>query len=337
MKALYRQFFLRAAAGLGCIGLAMLAHADTKRVQTLQLHQGWNSVYLEIAPTNSDPGLLFTNSAIDVVATHFPADQSVEFVQNPGTIRWNKDGWGVWYAPRRPDAFLSTLFTIFGHRSFLIHAEQECTLNIVGKVSLEPVRWKSDSFNHVGFGLDAVSPPTFQKFFGGSPAHRNYRIYRLIDDKWSLVLDPVRTFMRSGEAYWVYCTGGSDYQGPLSVQCDTGDGLAFLGQGTHGLTFANNSLDPMSVTAQLSDDTVPLRYVAKAIFSNRVESVALDLPPVYQLNTLEPGGQAGLRLQAKMEALSQTGQSTLLKISTDGGVVIWVPVGARRQDIPTDQ
>jgi hypothetical protein len=322
---------------LACLGLAAAsARADTKRLQTLELRQGWNSVYLEVGPTNGDPGMVFSNAPVDIVATFFPSDRPVEFVQNPSAIRWNKDGWGVWYAPRRQDAFLSTLFTIYGNRAFLIHAEQGCTVNLEGKVSLETVHWKSDSFNHIGFSLDAQSPPTFQKFFAGSIAHRNCRIYRLINDTWTPVLDAVGTLMRSGEAYWVYAEGGSDYQGPLTVKSDVGNGLGFLGQGTHTLTFVNNSPDPLSVTAELRDASVPLRYVAKAISPGKAEEVTIDLPAVYQLNTLEPGAASALRLQAKMEALTLSGQSTLLKISTDLGVVLWVPVAARRTDLSTN-
>lgn len=334
MKPRMQNLLRPALAVVATLWLSLSAtQADTRRVQTVQLLKGWNSIHLEVGPTNNHPGVVFTNAPVDIVATFFPSDRPVEFVQNPSTIRWNKDGWGVWYAPHRQDAFLSTLFALYGNRAYLVHAEQDCTLNIEGKVSLELVHWKSDSFNHVGFSLDPQSPPTFQRFFAGSKAHRAMRIYRLANDKWTPVLNPVSTFMRPGEAYWVHSAGGSDYQGPLTIKCDTGDGLAFLGQGTQSLTFHNNSPDPMTVTAQLNDTAVPLKFIAKALSTGKVEDIALDLPPTYQLTTLEPGSKTALRLQAKMEALTSAGQTTLLKISTDGGVVFWVPVGARRLDL----
>ena len=318
-----------------CLLLAPAARADNMRIQNLQLQQGWNSVFLEVCPPNNDPKQVFLNTPVDIVAMFFPAAGSVEFVQNPSTINWNKDGWGVWYAPRRSDAFLSSLYQIQGRRAYLIHAEQSCTLSVQGPASLEALRWKSDSFNHVGFSLDPQSPPTFDKFFAGSAAHRNGRIFRLVNDKWTQVLNPITTFMRSGEAYWVYCKGGSDYQGPLSVRPDIGDGLAFLNQTTQGLTFANNSPDPMVVSVQIPEGTLPLKYAVRALSPGQLQDLAIDLPSSYRMATLEPGGTAALRLQVRLESLTQPVQSTVLRISTDGGVVFWVPAAACRRDLLT--
>src|SRR5262245_51804293 len=182
-----------------------LVQGSTLRTQQIQLHQGWNSVFLEVAPSNAAPEAVFANAPISIAATYFPLANSVEFVTDPVRINFKKEGWAVWYAPGRTDAFLTSLHAIDGNRSYLIYSESEFTWSIEGYVSLEAVRWKSDSFNHVGFCVDAQSPPTFGKFFGGSGAHRQARIYRLVSERWSRVTEPDATPMRAGEAFWVYC------------------------------------------------------------------------------------------------------------------------------------
>ncbi len=46
--------------------------------------------------------------------------------------------------------------------------------------------------------------------------------------------------MQTGEAYWVYTQGPSDYQAPLGVQVDTGNGLDFgVEVGTLNLKLSN--------------------------------------------------------------------------------------------------
>src|SRR5262249_20386346 len=149
----------------------------------------------------------------------------LEFIRDPGLVRWKEDGWSVWYAPQRPDAFLSNLRAIQGNKAYLIYAERACTWNPGGYVVFQAPHWQSDSFNLVGFPVDSVSPPTFAKFFAGSKAHQELRVYRLVDERWVPVNNPGSTPMRAGEACWVYCEGGSDYQGPLAVNLAYGKGL----------------------------------------------------------------------------------------------------------------
>src|SRR5437870_1051673 len=77
--------------------------AGNTRTQTLALHKGWNSVFLQVTPTNTEPASVFTNLPVTIAATFFAVDRKVEFIQNPGSIPWSKDGWGVWYGANRPD------------------------------------------------------------------------------------------------------------------------------------------------------------------------------------------------------------------------------------------
>ena len=85
------------------------AQASTLRTQQIQLQKGWNAVFLEVFPVASAPEAVFSNAPVSIAAAYFPLPNSVEFVRDPSRINWKKEGWGVWYAPRREDAFLSNL------------------------------------------------------------------------------------------------------------------------------------------------------------------------------------------------------------------------------------
>src|SRR5262249_38166103 len=101
------------------------SHAGNSRTQIIALHKGWNSVFLQVTPSNTSPAAVFTNLPVTIAATFLAADRKVEFIQNPGSIPWSKDGWGVWYSSSRPDGFLSSLHAIHGNCSYLIYAKQD--------------------------------------------------------------------------------------------------------------------------------------------------------------------------------------------------------------------
>jgi hypothetical protein len=304
------------------------SRADNNRIQTIPLHKGWNAVFLEVNPTNSDPATLFAHTPVSVAATYLASDRPVQFIRNPDSMQWNKDGWGVWYAADRPDAFLSSLHAVYGHQAYLILAQQDFTWTVSGPMYFEPLRWKSDSFNLVGFSVDETAPPTFDQFFGGSTAHRPYRIFRLTGDAWTLVSDPIRSTMRSGEAFWVYCSGRSEFQGPLNTRLAAGERVEF-GDGTDSwIRLRNDSKDPMLVQVETagSGEPLPLSYSLVAISSNAMTDVSIPLPAVYRLPVLEPGDTYPLWLGLNRQKMTANTQEQLLKISTDGGTRAWIPI-----------
>jgi hypothetical protein len=320
------------------LAVAMVApvKADLIRTQTINLHKGWNSIFLQVTPANTNADAVFAGTPISIVTTYFGANSTVEFIQNPGTIKWKQDGWGAWYAPGRPDSFLSSLAVIHGNRPYLVYSQQDFTWTVQGTASFQRVRWKSNSFNLVGFCLDDQSPPTFAKFFAGSAAHKPYKIYQLVNDQWTQVIDPVRTTMKSGEAYWVYCTGTSDYQGPLMTKLASSQGIVFGENGEAWISLSNQSTDPMSIKVETisSDVGLPLAYTIRGVSPGHIQDVTLDLPQTYQLDSLEAGQTTGFWLKLRREKLTQTIQTTLLKISTDNGVQVWVPVTGAQSDLP---
>jgi hypothetical protein len=326
-------------AGLVAVSLSLGADAENVRPQTISLHKGWNSVFLEVSPTNREPSALFAQTPVAIAATYFAVEKPVQFIQDPGAIGWNKEGWGVWYADNRPDAFLSNLYAVHGNRAFLIFSTQDFVWTVTGTAELAPTRWKNDSFNLVGFGVDAVAPPTFEQFFSGSPAHHPYRIYRLVDGQWMAVTDAVRSTLRSGEAYWVYCNGASDYQGPLRAKIMAGRGIDFGDLSDAWISFANESSDPTRIRVETvgREAPLPLAYTIRGITKGNMLRVSSALPPSYWLPSLEAGESTSLWLKLPREKMTQPVQSTLLKITSDSGVQLWVPVTGRRDSLSAEQ
>lgn len=310
------------------------ANAETTRTQTISLHKGWNAVQLQVTPTDAVPDHVFAGTPIAIATTYFEATTAAQYIQNPTTTEWKKEGWGVWYAPGRADAFLSTLNGVAGNRAYLIFSKQDFTWTVTGEVTFAKIQWKSDAFNLVGFSLDSVAPPTFDKFFAGSTAHRPCRIYQLINDQWVLIANPVQATMKSGEAYWIYCKGGSDYQGPLTVTLPTGR-LALTGSPAEAVMgLSNSGSDPVNINVQTvaTDGGLPLSYCIRGITTAKISDLVFDLPQTYSLPTLEAGSSTGIYFRLRRDQMTSATQSALLKISTDSGVQMWVPITGSRND-----
>ena len=307
---------------------SLVAQAKNTRIQTLDLHKGWNAIYLEVAPTNSDPSAVFADTPVTIAAAFYGGESPVQFIQNPGTISWKKDGWAVWYSPNRPDGFLTSLFAINGNRAYLVFSDQDFTWHLDGTVSLVPVKWLAKSYNLKGFGVDPVAPPTFAKFFAGSPVHQPGQVYRLVNGQWTLIANPSNTAMRSGEACWIYCSGPSDYQGPITVSLSTGDNVTFGSSAESPISLENRTEDPLNVRVETVADHggPPLGYVVRGVTSGKMVNATFDLPASYSPPTLEAGQTSWLWLSLRREKMTAPAEDALLKISTDSGAVVWVPV-----------
>ncbi|MEY4918306.1 MAG: hypothetical protein RL616_2219 [Verrucomicrobiota bacterium] len=314
------------------IGSTNFLHADTLRTQTIALHPGWNSVFLQVAPINPNPAIIFSNTPVTMASAYFGNGSSVQFVQNPGGISWKHDGWSVWYGSSRPDSFLSTLTAINGNQAYLIFSESDFTWNVSGKVTLQPTVWKPDSYNFSGFGVSSVAPPTFAKFFAGSPAHQPGKVYRLLNNQWTLIANTTNTPMAAGEACWVYCRGASDYQGPITIKPSSGDTISFGSTAESPVMLENRTVDPVAVKVETISgaDAVPLGYVVRGITTGKMTDIMFDLPSQYSPPALEAKQTSWLWLALKREKLAKATQSSLLKISTDSGAEVWVPVTGTR-------
>lgn len=314
----------------------LVVRAESLRTQTISLHPGWNAVYLQVEPTNSKPADCFQNTPVSMVASYVGNGSAVQYVQNPSTNNINQNnGWTVWYAAGRPDAFLTQLFSFSANQAYLIYAQSAYVWSVTGTPALSAVKWKPNSFNLAGFCLDSLSPPTFGQFFSASAAHQPYRIYRLANDQWTLVDSAATTQMRSGEACWIYCAGGSDYQGPLDVQAPNGRQAYISGINPAGILLANKTANPLSVKVEntTGSEGLPLAFVLRAVTDSNVVSALFDLPATYDMPVFEAKESRGFWLAVRPEKMTTPTETTLLKITTDLGTECWLPVTGNRSEL----
>lgn len=337
---LCRRAIRAVAATLLFVGCST-ARAELVRTQEIALQPGWNAVYLELDPTSSDPASVFAGLPVDAVATYVAPSKGAQFVRNPNAALLGTYGWSVWYAPSRSDAFLTSMHAIYGGKPYLIHATTSATMQVSGSVSPGRMTWTPDAYNFVGFSVAAPGAPTFQQFFRGSPAHNHNKIYRLVDGTWRQVLNPASEPMRAGEAFWIFCSGRSDYPGPLQVSTRTQAGVTLSSKGGSELVFRNRADHPLSFQVEHLTDpanpvpvSTPVQVMDEAAGGLRTLSVHFDEEHfVQQFPALEAGRAVRLPLALRVQDAGPGLRHSLLKVATDLGTITYIPVTASRDDL----
>jgi hypothetical protein len=319
--------------------LAFGARAQT-RIQTVALSEGWNAVWLEVTPEAGSPEALFAGKPVDVVAAYALPASEAQFAKNAAVNMQSLAGWNVWYAPHRADASLTRLRQLKANTGYLVHALEAATVDVRGEVLADRVRWLPDRYNFIGFSVARSGSPTFRQFFQGSPAHNHNKLYRLVSGVWRQVLQPDAEALRSGEAFWIYCEGASDYQGPLWVAANSSLGLV-LGDSTKGsLTFRNATTHPLAFALeQVAEDGqggLPLSAVISASVSNAIGRV--DAPVAFpdgawrqEFPAMDAGEGLTLPLVLRVKDAPPGEHTGLLKVTSDLGTETWLPVRASRQ------
>jgi hypothetical protein len=318
---------------------AVCARAETatpSAVQSLALRSGWNAISLAIDPIDPAPSAVFTSLPVDKVAAYFPMRTPVEFIQDPSSQPWKQKGWRAWFAPSLPEAIVSDLHAIQGGQCYLVHATAATTLRIQGTVVHHRTHWRADSFNLVGFPVDPARPPTFKAWFAGSSAHQSAArplIYALdSSDRWKAIDRPESTLIQPGTAYWVFCQGASDYQGPLDVAIPftvAGAGVDFGDvSGTATVRFGNATDVPIAVSAEFTpSDGLPVTFERKP--PNSPVRQQLPLNPTASLGALEPGTSLELRLSLDRALMTTPSGAAVLIVRDDIGSMIRIPVTGR--------
>ena len=330
----------------GCLlaGFCLIGNlrAEAFLTQTLDLRAGWNAVFLEVDPAEPAPARVFAGLPVDAVATHDAVPAGGQFVKDPGADLALAQGWAVWYAPHRPDAFLSNLYEVQGAKAYLVHATTNATLVLAGDVPPSLPTWKPDAFNFVGFPLQDSGAPTFAQFFAGSSAHSPGRIYRLVEGKWRQVLDPGAESMRAGEAFWIHCKGASDYTGPLQVSTPSPFGVILSQHGGSEIVFRNRAPHPVALRlAHTADPDAPVpisvAIEARDEATGDLRKMALHLPAgnwEQTLPTLEAGQAIRLPLELRAQDIPPGERRSILTVFTDLGTKTVVPVTATRDENP---
>jgi hypothetical protein len=326
------------AACLVACGVAARAQGSNPlvRTQVFALKAGWNAIYVDVEPDDPAPGLIFTNTPVTKVAGFFPNNSPVEYIQDPASAAWKQSGWRVWYAPSMPESAINDLGAVRGGQGYLVHAMADASLRIAGEIRLRRLRWRSDSFNLVGFPVNPEELPTFATWFAGSTAHQSdtrAAIYSLdASGYWRPVSQPQTTVIQPGVAYWVFSKGGSDYQGPLdvSIPAGAGDGrLAFGGAGeSQALLFKNPAGFPIRFNLTLeSSGTFPLTRETR--LPGRADPVQAPIVGTESLGPVEPGSKLSVRFSLDRARLSDSTPSAVITVRDDVGSLVRIPVTGR--------
>jgi hypothetical protein len=307
--------------------LAVVTAGAQTTNQTFQMRNGWNSIWLELEPTNTDIGAVFANLPVSSVWTYVGKDSSPEFVQQQTEALFNNPAWLPYFPPPRPEAILSKLYAVHALHPYLVKLTNTATLTITGVPVVRPAKWITDSFNLRGFPVNPALLPTFAAFFGPSAAQAGQPTYQLQGDgQWHLVSPTA--LMKEGEAYWVYCSGASSYQGPTGIQLELGDGLTYGAVLTELVPrVVNNSTNTRSVCCNdlFNGANNPLSY--QTFTSNQLSYV--NLPAPYCFNVAS-GAFTDLRLAMRRTAFASNSFASILEVTDDIGTRYLLPVTAQK-------
>jgi hypothetical protein len=336
-KTIWQIIPLILTLGLGMFGLAHPAQAQDPLdcnadvcTQAFELKAGWTAIFLEVAPDPREIKVLFQGLPVDSVWTWNPKISSIEFIQNPSEDLVKQPAWLRYFPDSRPEAFLTNLFILQANRAYLVKMSAAATLTVTGQPALPKINWVPNSFNFVGFHVDE-SPPTFETFFAPSEAHAGQAIYQLNDDgnAWEWV-DATITPIQSGEAYWVYCEGGSDYRGPLDIEISQGDRLDY------GVSLDEQTIRTKNLTT--SEKTVLLTVLSPAgqtpLVYRNFDPTAVERWPILPVSlSVAPDLDVRLRLGMQRDVIAPGTYAATLKIADDAGTRWLVPVNASAPEL----
>ncbi|MCA9413375.1 MAG: hypothetical protein KC944_19330 [Candidatus Omnitrophica bacterium] len=196
--------------------------------QTVALKEGWNSVFLEVEPYPAQCRQLLKGMPIQTVTTYDPDLSSVEFIQNPAELTPDLPDWRFYFPVGDPREFSNNLHAFQANTPYLIQCSEPVIWKVVGKPVFSKQEWRPDSYNFVGFHVDPNQPPTLEDWFSASVSHQPLDLWKLDSDgDWQKVYTTNSTALQSGEAYWVYTNGQSDFQGPVKIDLPQGRELDF--------------------------------------------------------------------------------------------------------------
>lgn len=244
------------------LALAASIPASAKPItESFTLQPGWNAVYFQVEPTDSDPAVVFSSPAISQVWTESVSDSPVQYISSLTESNWNEKT-GLRYIPAaQPGAFVSNLFRVLGNTGYLVEVEggSSVSLIVTGEPSLRPVSWRAESYTLSGLSLDSAQAISVGDYFLPSLAHTGQKV-RTLNSLGNWIETTASSVAAVGNAYWVYTTSGSTYEGPLRIEAPSSEGILFVGESSQAtVTLENLTGAPITVMIENSD-SLPLLY-----------------------------------------------------------------------------
>lgn len=340
MKPAKRVLPIVAASAICFAALPIKAQNVT---QTITLQPGWNAIWIEVQPTNNRASAVFSNLPIVSVWTRAERLTSVDYIQNASEAVFNEAGWLHWLPPWRTESFLNNLFSVFANRAYLIRCTNATPLvwHITGRPSLRQMDWVPDSYNLRGLPVETNATPTFVNFFRNSKAHYNpasgqmQKIYRLNGSgQWLEVAQGDAT--KSGEAYWIYTQGASDFVAPLTARVELDDGLDYSSELPElSLRLVNKTTGPMNALVREINASGP-GAISYYQFLTNLGGQWPSLPGTL-VQTPASGGEIQLRLAIRRQNFGSNGFTSILEVRDGAGTRLLVPVVASggSADVPS--
>jgi hypothetical protein len=328
-------------------GLAFALKAQAQwTTQTIQLHGGWNAVFVEVQPEPASCDAVLAGLPVESAWAFNRQHQAVQFIQDPSNLAPGNPDWLTWLPTNSPAASSSSLFAFEARRAYLVKLPNNAgsvSWSLKGRPVLKPIEWLQHSLNLVGFAVAPSGGPSFQNFFATSPAHAGQPIFRLnAQGQWIKVTAPASTFVNPGEAYWIGCASPSTFSGPLAVDTGFRSGLPYGGtqvEMTLRIRNASASTRSFSLTRFTSAPPpasqsplagpVPLAYFQMNL-TNQLYGWS-TLPSNLEKLDVAPGQEWELRLQVLRKLMTPSPDAeaeyqSVLEVADDAGSRWLVPV-----------
>jgi hypothetical protein len=336
-------------AALNCL-LAARAQAQWLQ-QQIVLQPGWNAVFLEVDPAQSECDALFAGLPIESAwDLNRPAD-SAQFVRDAFELIPGSPGWLTWFPPNHPIADQTTLFGLRDGRAYLIKTtnSQPITWTIEGRPSLRRLTWQPGTVNLVGFHVGS-NAPSFQNLFAGQSGLASQPVYSLdTAGVWRAVTNLSTARPKAGEAYWVRCKSPTQAAGTILVEAGSRQGVNFSGAVTEqSLRIRNASTTARQITVRLLPSApaptnqppvagpVPLEYWRASYATTNIGWEPLSAPLTFA--SLGAGQEWNIRLGARLGSSFVPGSTyqSLIEVSDDLGTRWLIPVAATAGPSPAN-
>src|SRR4026208_2307439 len=114
MQKILRTLFVSA-----CLIQAHQAQAQWT-TQAIQLHGGWNAVFVEVQPEPSSCDALFAGLPVESAWSFNRRLAPVQFIQDPANLAPGNPDWLTWQPANSPAAAAANLFALEGRRAYLL-------------------------------------------------------------------------------------------------------------------------------------------------------------------------------------------------------------------------
>ena len=195
--------------------------------QEWELQPGWNAIWLGVTPAENAVADVFAGAPVESVWTYVERSTPVTFIQNMTEEPWQKTGWHRWLSD--PDkGFLNNLYAVRANRPYLVKMTNNVpfTLEINGTPALDFPEWIPNSLNLRGFPIRPDESPLAGAYLAGATAHEGQALWQLAGNgRWERVASSDQ--LSSGEAYWVWSEGASEFVAPLEIDVKSYQGLNY--------------------------------------------------------------------------------------------------------------